>query len=186
MTPDDLKQIKNRIENTLKKRSGIGAVDMYTGPEYALGEFKRDEPITAEAGIKTIDLLLKITGCDPNREIFPELGSGSRAGEAMPAAFNVDDINRICDELDADLKDKNRGGFRGWRNGKFYDIPGGMDGKPDTGNTTEINHCNASCTGICVGSCIGMCNGCTGCESTCSANSTSYTESGGWSGAQYR
>ncbi len=167
MQAKELAAIKSRINQTLKKRDGIGNVSIYAGKEYDLPEFKDGDPLTKEIGEKTIDLLLRIVGNEPDRKIFPELGMGTYSGGAIPEAFNLKTINRICDELDEDVTAPNRGAFRGFHEGKFYNLPGGFDNVADEDNVTETTHCGGSCTGICVGSCVNMCNGCTGCSGTC-------------------
>jgi hypothetical protein len=182
MTAKEVTAIKARIEQTLSKRNGIGSVSSYTGEKYALPEIKDGEPFTAEIGEKTIDLLLRITGNEPDREFFPELGNGTYQGGAIPEAFNLEDINRICDVLDSDVDAPNRGAFRGFYNGEYYNVPGGFDNVADENNQTETTHCGGSCTGLCVGSCVNMCNGCTGCAGTCvsecgSNSSTNKAES---------
>ena len=180
MTAAELKKIKQRINNTLKKRSGEGDVSMFASLEYDLPEIDDSTPITSEMGQKTIDLLLNIVGRDENREYYPELGTGVLQGGEIPTGFNYETINRICDELDADADDiKRRGGFRGYnKDGEWIDVPGGIGCKEKEGSGeykastgTESTHCAAACTGLCLASCIGMCNGCLGCTS-CSATCT--------------
>ena len=174
MTSNEIKAIKERIEQTLSKRFGLGAVNGFFSEDNAFLEAKDGDILTSEVGEKTIDLLLKITGRDKDREDFPELGTGSYQGGVIPDAFNVDDINRICNELDADVE--NRGGFKGYINGVYYDLPGGMDKSAGDDNQTERNHCGGACSGLCMGSCIGMCNGCTGCYGTCNSSCTGSSE----------
>ncbi len=170
MTKKELTAIKNRINQTLLKRNGIGNVSKYAGKEYDLPEFKDGDPLTKEIGEKTIDLLLRIVGNEPDRKDFPELGMGTYSGGAIPEGFNLESINKICDELDKDVVSPNRGAFNGYYDGKYYNLPGGFNNVADENNKTETTHCGGSCTGICVGSCVNMCNGCTGCSGTCSAS----------------
>ena len=61
MTKKELTAIKNRINQTLLKRNGIGNVSKYAGKEYDLPEFKDGDPLTKEIGEKTIDGLKKST-----------------------------------------------------------------------------------------------------------------------------
>ena len=161
MTSEELIAIKSRINRTLAKRNGIGSVAHLAGDEYKLPELKRGSPLTAEIGEKTVDLLLDVVGT----ETYPELGKGSKSGGPVPKGFNKKDIDNICDELDKDLDDEDRGGFVGEFNGERYELPGGKDYRKDRKIRSEHNHCAASCTGVCVGSCVNMCNGCTGCFS---------------------
>ncbi len=164
MTPDELMTVKSKINTTLSKRTGVGNVSSYAGSAYNLTKPASGEVLKKEVGEKTVDLLLKITGDAPDRSAYPELGTGTYSGGAVPEAFNVTDMTRICNELDADVTASNRGGFKGTYNGVAYDLPGGNGG---TLHGTETTHCGGACTGLCVGSCLGQCNGCTGCSATC-------------------
>ena len=180
MTASELTQIKSRIESTLLKRSGNNAVDMYTGGEYAVPD--TGGVMSADVGRNTVDLLLNITGNSPDRDIFPELGTGSDSGGVIPSAFNIDDINRICDELDSDFNAPGRGSFEGYDyRGRYINVSGGTGDRQDDGVRTESNHCNGSCAGMCSGSCIGMCNGC---SNSCSGCMHSCTGSAGATGTQ--
>ena len=159
MNSTEIHAIKSRINTTLLKRNGVGDVSMFAGVEYDFATPGQGEEISSDIGQKTIDLLLHITGDRYDRKNFVELGGLTESGGAIPATFNLQDINRICDALDADVDD------------------------PRRGTAEEVNHCNGACTGLCEGCCISMCNGCSGCmggcSSSCEATSAGITQTGG-------
>ena len=152
MTVDEIFAIKKRVNETLLKRNGEGDVSVFAGPDFDLPPIKQGDPITEEVGQKTIDLLLNIVGREEDREYYKELGTGTAQGNPIPPAFNINDVNRICDELDADVDDPLRDRYN--EEGENF----------TTIRKPEVNHCNGSCTGLCAGSCISLCSGCLGCS----------------------
>lgn len=158
MTAEQIKTLKSKIINEMRRRGGSGGYAKYkASPSFGSLQSlcdtaynftttpKVDEPILIEHGSKTLNILMETLNKNGAFGYEPLI-----KGKAIPSTFDYDKMSNaltiirkemFTGETDNTLRDYHNAG-------KAYIY------------SVETSSCNAACSGLCIGSCIGMCNGC--------------------------
>ena len=175
LTAKEFIDLKDQIKTELKRRSGCGPVNQFSGNAYNFQTVpEAGGVILEEQGHKTIDIALTVT--DINGFKYPQ------AGDYIPAA--LDNLDQLITQWSNEQAVPNassscRGACTGLCTNACYSGAtgcGGCDiscgttcgGCANTCTESCGSNCSATCgrtcTGYCYGGCSGKCTGaCTGC-----------------------
>lgn len=150
LEPQDIQDLKTRINNELKRRNKYGSVASFAGKDWEfISEPKQGEEYTQDHLKKIIEPLLQIADFQIDNSI----------PQVAPDIQQLYDASNFVDKLTKETQTGSSSSCRGACTGLCVgSCSGTCDGCTGT--------CKSSCQG-CTNTCGGSCSGCTGCGSGC-------------------
>lgn len=165
LTAEQLNILKAKVKTEMARRKGYGTINNYSTTAYDFNvKPTQGQPIIAEHGQKTIDLLLQIKDKGDLKLV--------KQGDAIPDSWDASLLTYV-DNLSLETMEGGVSSCRGACTGLCLGTcSGGCGGCVGT--------CTSGCSGCSgCGGCTNSCNGCTSCQAGCNGCTGCSSCSGG-------